>query len=435
MTIEAALARTLLLMRDDIRDDAPAADLLEALVGIRIALVGDARNLASHSAQSAFVSAAMLCARSGATVHLVAPDVSLVGPQPLLRAPNLIQALTDIDGFIVPKKCFVPAAAPGRVDLAVMFGDGPWTGTADVVRSVNADAWSTLISEPTTATEWIGGDWPFGGLAAAAIVAGEGYKAAMRKLRHWRRHEMFDEYFAPAGNARVALAPASTPSVSDLGEFDFVSGGAVTHGALFALARIPKVNGKVRVIEDDTNAISNANRYSLLTLDRLNILKADDLATQALFGMDISPLPFRFEQANMGKIGQLALAVLVGVDDIPARWAVQDAAQGWLGIGATSHYGMMTTIHQPHLPCARCAHPRDDSEPREIPTVSFVSFWAGLFLAARYLRYLSVGREVPEEQETWFSPLRPEEPPRLTRVQRRAACACSRHRNVLDVVA
>jgi len=145
---------------------------------------------------------------------------------------------------------------------------------------------------------------------------------------------MFDEYFAPARNARIALAPASTPSVSDLGEFDFVSGGAVTHGVLFALARIPKVSGKVRVIEDDTNAISNANRYSLLTLDRLNMLKADDLATQALSGMDISPLPFRFEDANMGKLGQLAGAVLVGVDDIPARWAVQDAARGWLGIGA-----------------------------------------------------------------------------------------------------
>jgi len=148
----------------------------------RVALVGDARNLASHSAQSAFVSAAMLCARSGATVHLVAPDVPLIGPQPPLRAPNLIGALTDIDGFIVPKNCFVPAAAPGRVDLAVMFGDSPWSGAADIIRSINADAWSALISEPATASEWIGDDWPFGGLAAAVIAAGEGYKAAMRKF-------------------------------------------------------------------------------------------------------------------------------------------------------------------------------------------------------------------------------------------------------------
>src|SRR5262249_44220260 len=157
----------------------------------------------------------------GATVYLIAPDVPLIGSQPPLRAPNLIAALTDIDGLIFPKNCFMPAPALGPIDLAIIFGSSPWSGPADVVRSINADAWSALISGPGTAVEGSGSEWPFGGLAGGAMAAGEGYKAAMRKLRHWRQHEMFDEYFAPAGNARIALAPPSTSSISDLGEFDF----------------------------------------------------------------------------------------------------------------------------------------------------------------------------------------------------------------------
>jgi hypothetical protein len=248
----------------------------------------------------------------------------------------------------------------------------------------------------------------------------------MRKLRHWRTHGIFDEFFAPATGARVELAPARTPHVSDLRHFDFVSGGAITHSAIFALARIPNVRGKIRVIDNDTNNISNANRYLLLNLERLALPKAVDLATQHFPGLSISPLNFRYEAKNLPQIGRFAPAVLVGVDHIPTRWDVQQASPDWLGISATSHYGMMFTAHERNLPCARCAHPVDDPDFGDIPTVSFVSFWAGLFLAARYARSISCGQENPNCQQIWFCPIRPEAQPSLTPVQFRASCQCGR---------
>jgi hypothetical protein len=65
MTLRQALDRTLLLMRDEIVESAGDDTLLAALTGTRVALIADAANIASHSAQTAFVTAALLMARSG----------------------------------------------------------------------------------------------------------------------------------------------------------------------------------------------------------------------------------------------------------------------------------------------------------------------------------------------------------------------------------
>jgi|GraSoi2013_100cm_1033763.scaffolds.fasta_scaffold54130_1 hypothetical protein len=424
MMSHAALDRTLLLMRDDTREDAPDHLLLDALLGTRIALIADPPNLATHSAQSAFIAAAMGFARQGATVHLIAPNSALIGSQPPLQRPNLIDALTEIDGKIIPRTSFVSTAAMGFFDVAVVLGDTAWTGSAETAFRINADDWSGWLSEINSATRWKGTDWPFGGLAAAALAAGEGYKAAMRKLRYWRRNDVFDEYFGSTACARVELVPASTPHVGNLGTFDFISGGAITHATLFALARIPGVGGEIRIIEDDTNNMSNANRYALLRLDRLHLLKATDLATQGLGGLKVSPVTCRYEEMNLLQIGPLAPTVLVGVDHIPTRWEVQRASPSWLGIGATSHYSTMFTAHQGHLPCAKCAHPIDDVGVGQIPTVSFVSLWAGLFLAARYVRIVACGEENPDQQQIWFCPLRPEERPQLSPVPIHRKCIC-----------
>src|SRR5207249_74234 len=90
--LRAALDRTLLLIRDEV-DDASDEVLLDALMSTKVSLVADADNLASHSAQSAFVTAAMLMARSGHEVHLIAPNLALKGHQPPLPAGNIIDSL------------------------------------------------------------------------------------------------------------------------------------------------------------------------------------------------------------------------------------------------------------------------------------------------------------------------------------------------------
>jgi hypothetical protein len=78
--------------------------------------------------------------------------------------------------------------------------------------------------------------------------------------------------------------------------------------------------------------------------------------------------------------------VLVGVDDIPTRWFVQRQKPAWVGVGATSHAFVVVSDHLPGHPCAGCVHPLDDGNPlEEIPTIGFVSLWAGLLLAGTLL--------------------------------------------------
>jgi hypothetical protein len=52
----------------------------------------------------------------------------------------------------------------------------------------------------------------------------------------------------------------------------------------------------------------------------------------------------------------------------------------WLAIGATGNHLAQLTIHAPGSPCAACIHatPLPD---QIIPTISFISFWAGLLQA------------------------------------------------------
>ena len=429
MTLRDALDRTLLLMRDYLDEQVSDVVLLDALTSTRVLISADEANLQSHSAQSAFFTLATLCARSGATVFLDAPNVHLIQPHRPATADRLIDALMELNGLLVPKESF--RIGSGKVDLAATLGDTPPKTGAAIALSLNADDWGGSISEFARARPWVATDWPMGGLAAAALVAGEVFKAAMRKLRPWRRNDVFDEFYAATTSAAMRLSPPDSPKASDLGAFDFISGGAITQAVLFALSRIPDVRGVARVIEPEPYDLSNSNRYMLMRLDRPELMKPFDLETMDLGGLHVVGVPLRFDASTAEQVGPLAAAVLVGVDHIPTRWFVGDLAPGWIGIGATSHHSVMVTTHDRTSSCARCAHPKDDPGAGPIPTVAFVSFWSGLVLAARFVQQRAGSRAGWDERQTWFEPLRPESGPQLTLVHGRNGCPrCGRSETV-----
>ncbi len=102
----------------------------------------------------------------------------------------------------------------------------------------------------------------------------------------------------------------------------------------------------------------------------------------------------------------LAPRVIVGTDDIPARWAVQRSRPEWLGVGATSHFFTVTSSHTTGQACAGCLHAEDDPGGGLIPTVSFVSYWAGLLLAIRLLRHSLGHAQMGIDQSIQCTPLR-----------------------------
>lgn len=408
-SLTMALDRTLLLMRDNLVGDAPTQHLISALTSIEVALVGDVRNLSSHGAQCAFVTAALLLARSGHRVYLAAPDVSLVGAQPPLSGNRLVSGLLHVGKDLLPGIYFYEGVPDHEIDLSVSFGDSRPAVRARRVVCVNATAWSAHMGSLRTARRWYEAEWPCGALASGALIASEAFKAAMHLLRPYANNEcLFDELFAFGEELNVELAPPSATKGASLGQFDFVSGGAITNAALFTLVRLPAVSGRVRVIEPDNADLSNLNRYPLLLQSGVEQAKASVLRSLVAPHLELEAICARYEGGLVSGNREFFSHVLVGVDDIPIRWQVQTAQPDWLGIGATTHWSAMASFHRRDIACARCLHPRDDLNNDRIPTVAFVSFFSGLMLACYFMRaaageIISVG-----EQYRYLCPLRPE---------------------------
>jgi hypothetical protein len=396
-----ALKRTLLLMRGDLEtvsDD----ELLKALNGTRVVLSAGWDVLRTHSGQSAIVAAATLMLRTGHDVFLDFPDARLLGPQPPLRSGGgLLGALVECGNDLLPGRCFQLGRSEAA-DVAVAFGTAA-PAPGELTLAFNATDWSARLTGGDRSA-WSGGDWPVGGLGCGALAAGEAFKAAMRKLQHRAATPLFDDWYEATTEAAVELAPEGMALTADLGAFDMISGGAIANSALFALLRLPVVAGACRVLDDDASAMSNLNRNALLRRSRLGRKKVEDLASYAS-GLVIAGLALRFE-AGLKDV-KLADTVLVGVDHIPSRWAVQRTGPAWLGVGATDRFTVQVSKHRPAEPCAGCAYPYGNDPRGDIPTVAFVSFWSGLLLAVELL-----GRQSDEGSGTTgqrlFCALRPE---------------------------
>jgi hypothetical protein len=451
-----ALDRTMLLMRDDVRVDVADTRLLDALLAPRIVLVADARNLASRAGQSALVATTLLFLRSGASVMIDAPDVLLLESQPPLVGTHLVSALVAAGSLIMRGvTCAADVTRTGAADIAVLFGDSRWHGTAPLVFVVSADALSVTMQAFASARDAIGERWsprtrvPFGGLAAAGLASGEGFKLVMRNLRDLAvLPEQLDAFYSVSreanfefdvgmGASAVLLAERLELGVT-LGDVDAISGGAITQSALFTLARVPgegdapSAQARMRVLEPETSDASNLNRYALLLTTALGELKVDTLAAMDLGGLTIVPYAMRYTWESLVTLEGHARSVLVGVDHIPTRWTVQRAHPEWLGVGATSHHSAMSSEHPRGAPCAWCLHPEDSSAVRNIPTVAFVSHWAGLLLAWRLVRHrLGVTVDMRGQHE-YLTPLRTDSPDSLWRsgVASRAECPnrCGRRR-------
>jgi hypothetical protein len=340
--------------------------------------------------------------RTGHEVFLDFADVPLLGPQPPLRGDaGLLEALIECGNDLLPARAFQRGQPGKAADLSITFGDAA-SVPANLALTLGATDWSALLSGDSP--RWSAKDWPVGGLACGALAAGEAFKAAMRKLRHRAATPLFDDWYEACTEATIELAPAGCEQIADLGAFDMISGGAIANSALFALLRLPGVTGACRVLDDDVSAMSNLNRNALLRRSQLDLAKVDDLASYGN-GLAVEGLPVRFE-AGLSDL-RLADIILVGVDHIPSRWAVQRAGATWLGVGATDRYTVQVSHHSPAEPCAGCAYPYGNDPGGDIPTVAFVSFWSGLLLAVELLaRRSQAGAEVRGQR--LFCALRPE---------------------------
>lgn len=398
-----ALDRTLLLMRDHLDPKVTDAELLAALAGVTVTIRSDAECAATHAGQSAIITLCALLARSGHRVQVDAPDALLSGLQPPARQTRLHTAIAEVASEL-PLHPGTTITHCALADIEFLLGGAEPSGHAPRTVRLGWSRWAATIGRDETAANET--EWPIGALAAAAFGAAEAFKLAMRRLAHLAlSRRFFDAQYSATAVASVRLAPESSPICSDLGEVDFVSAGAITNSALYVLLRLPGLQLHGRAFDDDENGLSNLNRNMLLLHRALGTHKSRDLAAIAPKGM-LRGIIHRFGAA--ANDAQLAPRVLVGVDHIPSRWTVQRAAPGWVGIGATSHFIAFASAHPAGEACAGCMHPRDEPDFGPIPTVAFVSYWAGLLAAVKLVRDAGGDPTGETERQTMICPLRPE---------------------------
>ena len=378
---EQALARTVLLIRSDVYPNLDDAIIVKTLTGTRVRLRSDAANLATSAGQTALVSTAIMCAQLGAELLLDFPPTPMLTPQPPLKGPELRDAVLDAAADMI-----TPARMGDEGDVTIVLGDTPLRhGAPNTLRLSGGDWQCTLEPGSQPGHRWHG-DLPFGPAYAGVAAAAEVFRYILKNLGTVTNQTPLPEQPLDLGKA-VTLRLTSIPPSTQIGVVDVISAGALSTAALYLLLRIPSLRGRLHVIDDDMASVSNLNRYPLLRRENLGRPKVEVLADFGGDRLAIHPISRRFDDRSVADLLPLADKVLVGVDDIPSRWLVQSHAYGWLGVAATSHFEAVVSEHTPDSPCVACLHPHDDEGgPGEIPTVSFVSAFAGFSVAYRLLR-------------------------------------------------
>jgi hypothetical protein len=155
------------------------------------------------------------------------------------------------------------------------------------------------------------GDYQLGASIAAAVAAVEPFKAALKTVAETNRLNVpIPELLQPTATASVTFSQSNEPvSDIDIGDVDFVSGGALTNGALHALLRVKGLRGRIRVLEPESLELSNLNRYVLGRKSDVGLRKADVLARYSTSNLTIEPVPTKLDVETISTLLPIAPAV------------------------------------------------------------------------------------------------------------------------------
>jgi hypothetical protein len=407
MIAREALSRTVLLCRDYVIDELSEEDICQVFESVHVLCVADRRNLSSRSGQAAFMTLVSLLSRMGMQIGLRVADVPLLLPEPLMQGVGITDALIASSGNLMPGAT-VHCDSPFTPDLVFVLGDTSIGRENVSYWRLSGSDWLGSLALVETADGW-SSDWTVGAMVSAALAANEAFKFVMRRLP--MRNEAASIFLEASPCCQFTFGAAALPAGGiDLGRVDLVSAGAISQAALYALLNLPNVRMAGRIFDDDVTSVSNLNRNMLTLASDVGIAKVLTVAERCGAKLRFEPVADRFLGNGVDR-DRLASRVLVGVDDIPSRWIVQRHAPNWVGVSGTSHFSISSSAHEVGEPCCGCLHPVDDAGRADpIPTISFISFWAGLGMAVRLVREALRNPYPRNRQHLWMTPLRMDHP-------------------------
>lgn len=384
------LSRTTRLINQEFFNASADEDEIAAgLAATTIRLIADDANMSLRSGQAALVTTWQLIARTGIKIDLLAPDADLLLDVPPLRRPTLKAALLDLGHDLIAG---LDTAAPHEhADATFCFGDSTCDEREPIW--IAASELGCLLTREKVHTARLECDFPIGALAAGAAAAAIALDAALPNIEHATNlHRSARARPNPGPPVQIDLRrlfPELDAGALRVGDIDMVSAGAVNNAFLATLLWLPHTSSDLRTLDDDVVGLDNLNRCLQFRASdaEQHRPKVQALAEASTADLHITGIPQRYGPESSAQILPFAERVVVGVDDIEARWRVQEAQPAYLYIGATNNKEALVTTHHPGEPCAACAHP-DPLELADgdfIPTISFISFWAGLLQACAFL--------------------------------------------------
>jgi hypothetical protein len=405
MSAIGQLNRTILLCRDYVSDELSDASVCQAFQSVRVLCVADTPNLSSHSGQTCLATVVALLSRMGMQVTLRIPESPMVRRQPPFRGTLLRESLFASSNNLISGATVHEDASEHKPDLIFVLGDSAIEETPFLTWRLSGSEWRGAITPGTAPAQRWTADWPIGAMTSAALAAGEAFKFVMRQLSLRSKHDRVFFELSRHSNWDFGSIPIPAGKL-DLGEVDIVSAGAISQAALYVLLRLPELRIAGRIFDNDTTSPTNFNRNMLTLVGDADSEKVRLVADRCSPEFDLTPRYQRFS-ADVPDARQMAPYVLVGVDDVPSRWQVQRCTLGLLVVSGTTHFSISSSCHDPGEPCCGCQHPVDDpGGPTAIPTVSFISFWAGLAMAVRLIRRAIGASYGPDRQHLWITPLR-----------------------------
>lgn len=369
-----ALDRTGLLLATDVHDgQVSQADAICGLLATRTEVRATEAELGSPAAQHAVVTLVLHLAMCGIGIHLDLPDVELVAPQPPLVGSHLRSALERHLESTFGWLTLQPVEHP---DVRFLIGATPAVAPTDVRVTGDLQGIAVGVCTDIEPRPWAGA-WPIAPVAAGIAAASYAVRTASTRTA---AQLGIRPPTLPTGVTRVTFDPTIGGQL-DLGVVPIVSAGAITHGALFVLLRVPGLRCHLRPYDDDFFEGTNLNRYLLMRATQIGMAKATSLDHLSTERFCVSGVPTRYTGGEAAGCARM----LIGADDIRVRWTAQNDVDGWLGIGATSHLFAQVSTHLSGEPCAGCVHDHEDEAPETIPTISVISGWAGLHLADQTL--------------------------------------------------
>lgn len=395
LTAVNALDRTARLLNMDLFGGVLELDeIVDGLCATTARVVADAAELESVAAQHALATLVLQLAMCGIGIEIDIPEVPLLGFQPPLVGDTLKAAITAHIARTTP---WVAIDRGTELVLTFLIGASSAAGSPSTIVLAGSDTGCRVgPRDLVMPTRWAG-SWPVGPIAAGLAAGAEGVRAAVLVIAQ-RTGAIVAPMLAPgtmAINIDLGPPPLARPNIGDV---PIVSAGAITHAVLYVLLRVPAVAGTVTVFDHDEGDVPSLNRYSLMSVEDLGLSKVDGLSRWSKGGLEIRPVDRPYVAGDVVS----AERMLVGADDIAVRWTAQRDAPRWLGVGATSHLFAEVSTHSHDVPCVGCVHEREDGVPGVIPTISVVSGWAGLVLAADLLGAIA---RVAAGRRTWSFPL------------------------------